>query len=157
MDHDWKIKRWQAEYVYTHSRVAHLLFWSFEFSHCHQVVQVVFRAQVAPVMVVVHLCLCAARVSVDSLLCHQGKEDSRMFDFQEPLLGVFASQPSPCDARETQHLASSLLGLWLLVAWLVVTFPLLRHTKTLLLLLGPYSRQDTCRTVQAIPNLLVLP
>jgi len=53
--------------------------------------------------------------------------------------------------------ASSLLGLRSEVSWLVVAFPLLRHVKTLLWPFWLYSRQDTCRTVQAVPDLLVLP
>jgi hypothetical protein len=60
-----KIERWEAEYVYTHIRVAHLVFRS---SNCDQVAQVAFRAEVAPVVVEVHPCLCASSVSVDSLL-----------------------------------------------------------------------------------------
>jgi len=58
----------------------------------------------------VHLFLCVARVSADSLRCHFGKEGSRTFGFDEALPGVFVSQPSPFDAPETQHPASSLLG-----------------------------------------------
>jgi len=48
---------------------------------------------------------------MESLLCHFGKEDSRPFDFCEPMPGVFLLQPSPCYARETQHPASSILEL----------------------------------------------
>jgi len=39
-----------------------------------------------------------------------GMEGSRTFGFDEALLGVFVSQPSPCYAQETQHPTSSLLG-----------------------------------------------
>ena len=112
MDQDGKIECWQAEYVYTDIQVAHLLFWSFESSDCHQVAQVAFQAPVAPVMVEVHLCLCTPSESVNSLLCHFDKDDSRPFDFHEPLPGVFPSQGSLCYARETQHPASFLFGLW---------------------------------------------
>ena len=70
-----------------------------------------FRASVAPVVVEVHLCLCASNESVDSLLGHLGKGDRRQFDFLKPLPGVSLSQPSPCQARETKHPASSLLEL----------------------------------------------
>jgi len=66
-DQDRTIKCWEAEYVYTHSRVAHLLFRSFEFSHCDQVAQVAFCATVVLVMVDVHPCLCASSESADSL------------------------------------------------------------------------------------------
>jgi hypothetical protein len=51
MNQDWKIEHWEAEYVYTHSRVAHRLLRT---SLCHQLVQVAFRAKVAPVMVEVY-------------------------------------------------------------------------------------------------------
>jgi len=132
IDQDWKIERWEALYVYTHIRVAHLLFRSFEHSHCHQVGQVVFRASVAPVMVEVHLCLCASSVSVDSLLCHIRKEDCCLCDFHEPLPAVFLSQLSHCYAWQPQHPASSLLGLRRQVSWSAVAFPLSRHAKTLL-------------------------
>jgi hypothetical protein len=74
--------------------------------------QVAFRAEVAPLVVEAHLCLCASSVSVDFLVCHFAKEDSRLFDFRKPLPGVFQSQFSPCFARETQHPISSLHGLW---------------------------------------------
>jgi len=58
----------------------------------------------------VHLFLSVSSVSADSLQCHFGKEGSRTFGFDEVLLGVFVSQPSPCCAQETQHPASFLLG-----------------------------------------------
>ena len=89
-----------------------------------------FQASVAPVMVEVHLCLCASRESVVSLLCHFGKEDSCPIDFPEPFPGVCLSQPSPCHARETQHLASSLLKLRCVVCGLLVAFPQCRRAKT---------------------------
>jgi len=57
-----KIERWEAEYVYTYMRVAYVLFRS---SLRHQMAQVAIRAEVAPVWVVVHPCLCASSVSVD--------------------------------------------------------------------------------------------
>jgi len=129
----------------------------FEFSHCHQVTQVAFLADVACIVVEVHACLCASSMSVDSLLCQFGKERSRLFNFHKPLLGVFLLQPSPCFTQEAQHPASSLPRLWLDDSWLVVAFPLLRRMKTLLWLLWSYSRQDACRTVQAVPDLCVLP
>jgi len=53
---------------------------------------------------------CVSSMSVDSLRCQFGKEGSRTFGFDEALLGVFLSQPSPCYAQDTQHPASSLLG-----------------------------------------------
>jgi len=108
MDQDWKIERWREEYVYTHIRVAHLLFRSIDFSHHHHVAQVAFQANVVPVVVVVHLCLGASSVCVDSLLCHFGKEARHPFDFDECLPGVFLSQLLPCHDGGTQHPASCL-------------------------------------------------
>jgi len=105
-----------VEYVYKHIRVAHPLFQSFDFPHCHQAVKVAFRASVVPVVVEVDLCLCDSSESVDSLPYHFGKEESRPFDFPESLPGVFLSQPSPCFARGTQHPTSSLLELWPVVS-----------------------------------------
>jgi len=72
---------------------------------------VAFRAEVAPVVLEVYLCLCACSVSVDSVLRHFVKECSSPFDFHETLLGAFLSQTRPCSAQETQHPVSSLLGL----------------------------------------------
>jgi len=132
MDQDWQIERREARNVYTHIRVAHLLFRCFELSHYHSVAQVEFRALVAPVVVVVHPFLCTSCESVDSLLCHLGKEGSRPLDFPEPLPGVFLSQPSPCYAWQTQCPAYSLLELQRLVSWLVVAFPQSQCAKTLL-------------------------
>jgi len=156
-DQDWIIEHREAEYVYTHIRVAHLLLWGFEFSQCHQVAQVAFWASVASVVVDVHPRLCTSCESVDSLLCHFGKEGSHPFDFPEPLPGVIPSQPSACYAQETQHPVSSLLELRRVVSRVVVGFPQLGRAKTLLYPFWPYSRQDACQTVQAVPDLLVLP
>jgi hypothetical protein len=89
-------------------RVAHLLVWS---SHRHQIAQVAFWAQVAPVVVEVHLCRCPSSVLMDILRCHFASAGSCPFDFREPLPGVYRMQPSPCYAQETQHPAASLLGL----------------------------------------------
>jgi len=156
IDQNWKIERWVAEYVSKHIRVAHLLFLHFEFSHCHHMSQVTFWAKVAPIVVEVNLYVCTSRVYMDSLLCHCGKEGSCLCDFYKPLPGVFLLHPSQCYARETQHPASSPLRLRHEISWLVVASSLLRCTKSLLLPLWPYSRQDTSRTVQAISDLPVL-
>ena len=134
-DQDWKLKRFDAEYIYTHVRVAHLLFRRFEFSQYHQLVQVAFWAKVASVAVETHLCLCTTSASVDCVQCRIGKRGSRPFHFHEPLLSVFLSQYSPYHAREIQHHLSSHLGLWCEVSWWVVAFAQLRHSKTLL---GPF-------------------
>jgi hypothetical protein len=75
-------------------------------------VKVAFWDDVAPVVVEVHLCLCASGLSVDSLLCHFDKEGSILCDFHEPLLGVYLSQPSPDYAQQKQLTTASLLGLW---------------------------------------------
>jgi hypothetical protein len=58
----------------------------------------------------VQLYLCVSSVSADSLRCHFGKEGSETFGFDEALLGVFLSQPSPFYAQETQLPTSSLLS-----------------------------------------------
>ena len=68
-----KIEHGEREYVYTHMRVAYLLFRT---SHHHQLAQVAIRAAVAPVLVEVHPCLCASSVSGESSLSHFAKEDS---------------------------------------------------------------------------------
>ena len=157
MDQDWKSKSWDAEYVYTDIRVAHLLFRSVDFPHCHQVAQVAFRASVAPVVVEFHSCLCTSSESVECLLRNFYKEDSRPFDFHNPLPCVCLSHPSPSYARATQHRASSFLRLWRVVSRSVVAFPLSRSMTSLLYPFWPYSRQDAWWTVQAVPDLLVLP
>jgi hypothetical protein len=90
-------------------RLAHLLFLS---SHHYQVAQVAFKAEVALVVVEVHLWLWTSSVSVDFVQCHYGKAGSRAFEYKQPMRCVFRSQPSPCYACETQHPKSFLLGLW---------------------------------------------
>jgi hypothetical protein len=80
------MKRWEEEYIYTHIQVSFLLFQS---SPRLQLAQVAFWAELVPVVVAMHPCLCASSVSVDSLWCHFGKEGSYPCDFHEPLLGVF--------------------------------------------------------------------
>ena len=106
---------------------------------------------------VVHPGLCASRESVESLLCHFGKEDSHPLNCPKPLLGVCLSQPSPSYAGGTQHPTSCFLRLRRVVSWVVVALPQLRGAKTLLWPFRPYSRQEACRTVQAVPDLVVLP
>jgi GH25 family lysozyme M1 (1,4-beta-N-acetylmuramidase) len=58
---------------------------------------------------------------------------------------------------EKHHPTSLLLGHQRKVCWLVVAFPQLWHAQTLLWPFWQYSRQETCRTVQAVPDFLVLP
>jgi len=157
MDQDSTIERCEVQYVYSHIGVAHLLFQTIEFSQCHQVEQVAFRAEVAPLVVKVHSCLCTSSVYVDSLLCYFNNENNRQVDFHKPLPGVLLSQPLTCYDREKQYTTSSLLALWHEVSWSAVAFPLLRRAKTLLGPFCPYSRQEACQTVQALPDLLVLP
>ena len=60
----------------------------------------------------VQLFLCVPSVSVDSLRCHFGKVGSHLLGFDEAMPGVILSQPSTGYALQTQHPASSLLGLW---------------------------------------------
>ena len=81
MDQDRQCQCREAEYVYTHIRVAHLLFRNFEFSHSHEVGQVVYLLPVAPVVVEVHPCVCSSSEPADPLQCHFGNEGSRPFDF----------------------------------------------------------------------------
>ena len=115
-----KIEWWEAKYVYTVMRVAHHQFRS---SHHHQMPQVAFQTDVGRIVVEVHPCHCTPSVSVDCLRCHFGKKGSHLFDYREPLPGVFRSQHSPCYAWVTQHPASALLRLWWEVSWSVGAFP----------------------------------
>ena len=71
------------EYVYTHTRVAHLQFGNLEMSHCHLAVQVTCSAAVALVVVEVHLVLCTSSMSTDTSRGHFGKLGSCPFDFPE--------------------------------------------------------------------------
>jgi len=112
MRHDWKIEHWELEYVYTHIRVAHLLFHYFDFSHCDQVMEVAFPAEVALVVVEIHLCLCISSVAADSVLGHFDNEGSSLCDIHESLPGVFLSPSSHFYDQETQLLACSLLEQW---------------------------------------------
>jgi len=138
MHYDWKIECWEAENVFTHTWMAYHLFHNFEFPDCHQMAQVAFRAEVVvraevlPVLVEVCRLLCTSSVSGDPLVCHFGTEGSSQYDFYKPLPGVFLKQPSQLYARETELLASSVVGLQHEVSWLVVAFPLLQSMKTLL-------------------------
>jgi len=79
-------------------------------------------ALVVGVVVEVHPCLCATSESVDSWLCHFGKEGSGLFDFPEPLPVFFLSQPAFSYARDTQQPASSLLELGRVDSCSVVVF-----------------------------------
>jgi len=92
MDQDWKIKGWEEEDVFTHIGVAHHRFRNFKIPDYHQVAQVAFAAEGAPVLVQVQRWLCASGMSADSLRCHFGEEGSRPWDCVEPLLGVFLLQ-----------------------------------------------------------------
>jgi hypothetical protein len=91
--------------------MARLQFLSFEFAYFHYMAQVAFRAEVVPAQVEVYQCLSASSMCVDSLLCHFGKEGSRLCDFHEPLPGVFSSQCLSWYAQENQCTASSVLRL----------------------------------------------
>jgi hypothetical protein len=140
--------------VYKHMQVVYLLFRS---SRRHHLARVVIWAEVALVYVEVHPCLCTSSLSLDYLRCDWGKEGSCPLDLQEPLPGIFRSPPSPCYAWETQCRSSFLLLLRSKFCCSVVGFTQLQHVKTLLWPFWPYSRQDGCRSVQAVPNLFVLP
>jgi hypothetical protein len=149
-----KIERWEVQYVYTNRQVAYLLFWG---SHRHQIAQIAIRAEMAPVLELVHPCLCASRVSVDFVQCHYAKESSRRLDFCKPLPGVIQSQPSPCYTRHTELRTSSRLGLQREASRLVVAFRHWQRVKTLHWPCSTYLWQDTCRAFQAVPDVLVLP
>jgi len=97
--------------IFTHTWMAYLLFHNFYFRQWHLVVQVVFRAEVLPILLEVRWFHCASSVSADSLLCHFGMEGSCPYDIYKPLPAVILSQPSPWYAQETQLLAFSLLRL----------------------------------------------
>jgi hypothetical protein len=58
----------------------------------------------------VPLFLSVSSMSGDSLLCHFGKEDSRVFGFDEALPSVIVSQLSHFCAQELQHPASFVRG-----------------------------------------------
>jgi hypothetical protein len=109
-DLDWEILRGEEEDVGKQLPVAHLLFRSCDISHYHPVAQLAFRAEVASVVVEVHSWLCVSSISVDSVVCHFGKEGSHLFDFHKQLPGGFPSQPSPYYAMEKHHPVSFLLG-----------------------------------------------
>ena len=59
----------------------------------------------------VHLYLCISSMSPDFLRFHFAKEGIRRIDLDEASPGVLLSQLSACYAQDTQHPASSLLGL----------------------------------------------
>jgi hypothetical protein len=147
----------EVENAYTRTWMAYLLFHNFRFPQRHLVAQVAFWAEVPPVLEEMQRFRCASRGSAISLLDDFGMEGSRPYDFCKPLPGVFPSQPSPSDAQETQLLASSLLGRQREVSQLVVVFPELRHAKSHLWPLLPYSRQGARRTVLGVPDLLASP
>jgi len=50
MHQDWKIERWEEEYVYTHIQREHLRFRKHELAHWHEVTQVVFGVDVVSVL-----------------------------------------------------------------------------------------------------------
>jgi len=145
--------------------MAHLRFRNHELPDGDQVVEVVFRGDVASVLVLavcvglveVHLFLCASTMSVYCMLCHFGYEVRHLFYFNDPTPSVFLSQPSPFYAQEGQHPTSSLLRLLHKVCWSDIVFPQLWPTKTLLLPFWPYQRQGTGQNVLAVPDPLALP
>jgi len=116
-----------------------------------------FQMEVPPVLVEVRWLRWASSVSAVSLLCHVCMEGSRPYDFYKPLQGVFPSQPTPFYLQETQLLASSLLRLRHEVFELGVVFPFLRSAETPVWPFWPYSRQGACRTVLAVPEVLLPP
>jgi len=165
MDCDWRIESRKGEHAYIHIRQADLGFWKFERDSCHRMAQVAFWVEVAWVLVApvcvgleeVRPCLCASRVSVDSLRCHFGKEGGRRFGFHKPSPGVIILQLSPFYAQQIQHPTSSLPGLLRKVSWTGDVLPLSRRAKTLFWPFLPYSRRGACLTVLAVPDLVALP
>jgi hypothetical protein len=96
----------------------------------------------------VHLYLCVSSVSPDILRCHFDKEGIHPFDFEEALPGVLLSQPSPCYALETQHLASFLRGLLREVSSLDTGFHLLSVSNGS----GPSHQVWVLVLTEALPN-----
>ena len=80
-----------------HIRVANCRFRNFELPHCHQVVQVAFRTEMASVLgsavcvirVEARLVFCASSMSANSLLYHDGKRGIRLYGVDEASPGVF--------------------------------------------------------------------
>jgi len=154
---DWKIEHWENECGYTHIWVAHYGFQNFELPHRHRVAQVAYKPVVAPVLVQVYPYIWASRVFANSLLCHCEKESSHLFNFHEPLQGVISFQHSPFYTQVTKLPASSHLRLQWEVFWLDVVFPPLRYAKSLLCPFWPDTRNGTCWSVLAVPDLPALP
>jgi hypothetical protein len=75
------------------------------------VAQVAFQAEVAIIVVQVHLCNCISSVTAKSVLCRIGKEDSHSCDFQESLLRAFLLPQLPGYAQKIQLITALLLGL----------------------------------------------
>jgi len=82
------VQHQEEEYVYMHNLVAYLWIRQHECPHCYRVAQMAFRAVMAsvPVSVVwvglaeIRQCLCASRVSAESLLCNLCKRSSHPFN-----------------------------------------------------------------------------
>jgi len=165
MDPDWKIERWQEEYVYTHIWVAHLRFRIHELPHYHRVPQVALWVDevwvpmlaVQVELVELHQCLCACSISGDSVLFQFGKEGRCPVDFPKAWQGVFPLSSSHFSAKETQLPTASVVGLWHEFTWLGIALPLVWGTETFLRPLWPYSTWGACQTVLAVPDLLALP
>jgi len=105
----------------------------------------------------VHLILCLSSVSADSFQCHFRKEGSRTCGFDDALLGVCVSQPSPFHAQETHVPASSVRGTQRVVSLWAIWFPPFLRVKSLPWPFWPYSTPGACRSVPAVPDLLALP
>jgi hypothetical protein len=80
-----------------------------------------------------------------------------LFGFDDVQRGLFALQPSPLYAQETQLPASCLLGLRHNDSCSGLAFPPSRQAKTLLCSVWQYSIPGVCQTVTAGPDILALP
>jgi len=165
MRQDRKIECCEEENVNAHIWVAHCRLGNIEHSRCHSVAQVVVRPEVASVqvsavsegLVEVQAFVCASSMSADVLLCHFGKEGNRQCGFRKAYPGDFPSQSSTFYAQDTQCPTSSLLRHRGEVSSFGTVLALLWRAKILLWLFCSHSRQGSCRTVLAVPDLLAMP
>lgn len=102
MHQDWILEYKKYYYVYKHIQLAHIQFEMGELHYSPRVVKVPLWADLPSVLASViwvcsgkmHSWSRASSLSVDSVLCHIGKESSHLFDFHTPSWGVFLLQPS---------------------------------------------------------------
>jgi len=102
----------------------------------------------------VHRVLWVSRVSADSFRCHFAGKGISLCHFSKASPGVCLFQPSSVDAPDTQHPASSLLGLRREVSTSDTAVPRLWCAKTGICPFWPYSILGTSRTVPSVHDLL---